>query len=63
MNFDELAKYKHTLGYLTESVDLLENDYKFLTAGNVFMDDLVDMWIKWKREEELDPMAFRPRSV
>jgi glutamine synthetase len=60
MSAAELAKYKHTPGSLAEAVDALENDYKFLTAGNVFTDDLVEMWIKWKREEELDPMALRP---
>jgi glutamine synthetase len=60
MNADELAKYKHTPGSLGEAVDALEKDHKFLTAGNVFTNDLVEMWIKWKREEELDPMALRP---
>ena len=60
MSAEELAKYKHTPGSLAEAVDALENDYKFLTAGNVFTDDVVEMWIKWKREEELDPMALRP---
>ncbi len=60
MSAEELAKYKHTPGSLAEAVDALENDYKFLTAGNVFTDDVVEMWIKWKREEELDSMALRP---
>jgi glutamine synthetase len=60
MSAEELAKYKHTPGSLAEAVDALENDHKFLTAGNVFTNDLVEMWIKWKREEELDPMALRP---
>ncbi len=56
----ELAKYRHTPGSLAEAIDALENDYKFLTAGDVFTDDLVAMWIKWKREEELDPLSLRP---
>jgi glutamine synthetase len=45
---------------LAEAVDALEKDHKFLLAGDVFTDDLVKMWIKWKREEELDPLALRP---
>jgi glutamine synthetase len=45
---------------LNEAIDALEKDYKFLTAGDVFTDDLVEMWIKWKRENELDEMALRP---
>jgi len=60
MSAEELAKYEHTPGSLAEAIDALEQDHKFLTAGDVFTDDLVQMWIKWKREEELDPMALRP---
>jgi len=56
----ELAKYKHTPASLAEAIDALEEDHDFLTAGDVFTDDLVDMWIKWKRREELDQMALRP---
>ncbi len=56
----ELAKYKKTPGSLAEAIDALEADNKFLTEGGVFTDDLVQMWIKWKREEEIDPMALRP---
>ncbi|MBN1795622.1 MAG: type I glutamate--ammonia ligase [Sedimentisphaerales bacterium] len=57
---EELAKYQHTPGSLTEAINALEKDHKFLMAGGVFTDDLVQMWIKWKREKELAPMALRP---
>jgi len=57
---EELAKYPKTPGTLAEAIDALEADYKFLTVGNVFTDDLVQMWIKWKRDEELEPLALRP---
>jgi glutamine synthetase len=60
LSSDELAKYRHTPGTLGEAVDALEKDHKFLTAGDVFTDDLVEMWVKWKREEELEPLALRP---
>jgi glutamine synthetase len=60
MTPDELAKYPKTPGSLAEAIEALENDHKFLTAGNVFTDDLVETWITWKREEELDPLALRP---
>ncbi|MCH7557568.1 MAG: type I glutamate--ammonia ligase [Planctomycetes bacterium] len=60
MTPEELDKYPKTPGSLAEAVDALEKDHKFLTAGNVFTDDLVEMWIKWKREEELGPLALRP---
>ena len=40
--------------------DALEKDHKFLTEGDVFTDDLIETWIQWKREKELDEIALRP---
>ena len=60
MSPEELAKYKHTPGSLDEAIDALEDDHKFLTEGGVFTDDLVESWVKWKREEELIPLHLRP---
>jgi glutamine synthetase len=60
MSPEELGKYPKTPGSLAEAIDALEKDHKFLTAGDVFTDDLVEMWIKWKRENELDELALRP---
>ena len=60
LSSEELAKYKHTPGSLAEAINALEQDHAFLTAGDVFTDDLVEMWIEWKRKEELDEMALRP---
>ncbi|MHC5060577.1 MAG: type I glutamate--ammonia ligase [Planctomycetota bacterium] len=60
MTAEELNNYPKTPASLAEAIDALEADHKFLLAGDVFTDDLVEMWIKWKRQEELDPMALRP---
>jgi glutamine synthetase len=60
MTPEELDKYPKTPGSLNEAIDALEKDHKFLTAGGVFTDDLVEMWIKWKRENELNELALRP---
>ena len=57
---EELAKFPHTPGSLAESIDALEKDHEFLKAGGVFTDALIGSWIKWKREEELAPLALRP---
>ena len=56
----ELARYKHTPGTLEDAIDALEADHKYLTQGGVFTDDLVEMWIKWKRDEEIKPLHLRP---
>ena len=60
MTPEELDKYPKTPGSLAEAIEALEKDHKFLLAGGVFTDDLVEMWIKWKREKELDEMSLRP---
>ncbi len=60
LSADELAKHPHTPGSLEEAINSLEKDHAFLTAGDVFTDDLIEKWINWKRTEELDPMALRP---
>jgi glutamine synthetase len=60
MTPEELAKYPKTPGSLAEAIDALEKDHKFLLAGGVFTEDLIETWINWKREKELDEMALRP---
>ncbi len=60
MSKAELEGYDHTPANLEEAINALEADHKFLTAGGVFTDDLIQTWIDWKREEELSPMALRP---
>jgi len=57
---EELDNYPKTPGSLAEAIEALEKDHKFLTVGGVFTDDLVEGWIKWKRQEELNPLALRP---
>jgi glutamine synthetase len=60
MTREELASTPKTPGSLEEAIAALEKDHKFLTAGGVFTDDLIESWITWKREKELDEMHLRP---
>ena len=41
-------------------LNALEVDNDFLTEGGVFTQDLIDMYIAYKRENEVDPVALRP---
>jgi glutamine synthetase len=41
-------------------MNALEKDHKFLTEGDVFTEDLIETWIQWKREKEIDEIALRP---
>ncbi len=60
MSPEELAETKVTPASLEEAIDSLEQDYEYLTKGDVFTEDVITGWIKWKREEELAPLRLRP---
>ena len=49
-----------TPGSLEEAIAALEQDHAFLLRGDVFTGDLVQTWIAYKREKELDPIRLRP---
>lgn len=57
---EEKARVKDLPGSLTEVLNALEVDNDFLTEGGVFTQDLIDMYISYKRENEVDPVALRP---
>ena len=46
-------------GSLEEVLDALEADNEFLKAGNVFTDDLIEMYIDLKRQD-VDALRLRP---
>jgi glutamine synthetase len=60
MSKAELASTKKTPGSLEEAINALKADHEFLLKGDVFTQDLVDAWITWKEEKELDEMHLRP---
>jgi glutamine synthetase len=60
MTAEELADTPKTPGSLEEAIDALEKDHEFLKKGEVFTQDLIDAWISWKRDKELDEMKLRP---
>jgi len=60
MTQEELSGTRKTPGSLKEAIDALEQDHEFLTKGDVFTQDVVDTWIKWKRDNEINPMNLRP---
>jgi glutamine synthetase len=57
---EDFAKIPTVPGSLAEAIDALEKDNEFLLRGNVFTKDLIDMWIDYKRENEIDPIRLRP---
>ena len=57
---EELAEVPKTPGALDEALDALERNHAFLLRGDVFTADVVETWIKYKREKEVDAMRLRP---
>ena len=45
---------------LEASLAALEENYEFLTEGDVFSEDLIDTYIDYKRENEIAPVRLRP---
>ncbi len=57
---EELSKVPSTPGSLDAALDALEKDHEFLLKGDVFTQDVIDMWIEYKRTSEVDPIRMRP---
>ncbi|MPY80500.1 MAG: type I glutamate--ammonia ligase [Actinophytocola sp.] len=57
---EELANVAQVPADLGSVLDNLERDHDFLLEGGVFTSDVVETWIDFKREHEIDPMRLRP---
>jgi glutamine synthetase len=47
-------------GSLSEALSRLREDSAFLLKGDVFSSDLIDSWIAYKTENEVDHVRLRP---
>src|SRR4051794_30737777 len=57
---EELAKVPQVPGSLPEVLDALEADHEYLLAGGVFTPDVIETWVEYKRENEVDALRLRP---
>ena len=57
---EELVDVPSVPGSLPGALDALENDHDFLLRGDVFTKDVIETWIEYKRENEVDPLRLRP---
>jgi glutamine synthetase len=57
---EELSKVPQVPGSLDAVLAALEEDQAFLKAGGVFTDDLIETWLTYKRENEVDALRLRP---
>ncbi len=57
---DELADVAQVPASLDAVLDALEADHDYLLEGGVFTSDLIETWIAYKRETEIDQLRLRP---
>ncbi|MEE8107065.1 MAG: type I glutamate--ammonia ligase [Planctomycetota bacterium] len=55
-----LREIPSTPATLDAALDALETDHEFLLRGDVFSQDLIEAWIGYKRENEVNELALRP---
>lgn len=60
---EELSNIPTTPGSLEEALTALESDYDFLLKGDVFTEDVIETWITYKRENEVQPAKLYPTPV
>ncbi|MGQ9697889.1 MAG: type I glutamate--ammonia ligase [Armatimonadota bacterium] len=57
---EEKKLVRSTPGSLGEVLSALEDDHAYLLKGGVFTPDVIETWIAYKRERELEQVALRP---
>jgi glutamine synthetase len=56
----EAKEVKSTPGSLDQALDALEADHAFLLRGDVFTKDVIETWLTYKRDKEVDAIRLRP---
>jgi len=57
---EELKDIPTVAGSLLEALECLKADHSFLLKGDVFTEDLIEKWIEYKMDAEVDPIRMRP---
>jgi len=57
---EQRAKIKALPNCLENALAALKIDHDFLLKGNVFTSDLIDTWIEYKLNNEINPLRARP---
>ena len=56
----EAAKVPTMPGSLDDALQNLEKDHEFLLKGGVFSEELLEAWVSYKRNREVDMLRLRP---
>lgn len=58
--YEDIEKLPHSL---EAALDALRDDYEFLTEGDVFSQDLIDVWLDMKMRDEVEPSRVYPHPL
>ena len=57
---EELKTIPTVPGSLYTALNALEKDNGYLLRGGVFTQDVIDIWLEYKRKKEIDGVRMRP---
>ncbi len=57
---EELKEVPSLPGSLEQALEALQKDHKFLLKGDVFNEELIQLWINYKMKNEVNPVRMRP---
>ena len=60
---EELKDIPQDAGHLEEALECLEQDHEFLLKGDVFTEDVIETWIEYKYDKEVNPVRMRPSPL
>jgi glutamine synthetase len=60
---EELKDVPKMPGSLDEALECLRKDHKFLLKGDVFTEDVIQTWINYKMDKEVNPVRLRPHPL
>jgi glutamine synthetase len=60
---EELKDVPKMPGSLEEALDCLKKDHKFLLKGDVFTEDVLQTWMDYKLQKEINPVRLRPHPI
>ncbi len=63
LNPDELASVPKVPVSLKESLEALRQDHEFLLRGDVFTEDVIDTWIWYKTDREIEALRQHPHPL
>ncbi len=60
LSVEEAKNVPTVPGSLDQAIKCLQQDYEFLLAGEVFTRDVIETWVEYKIENEVNPIRLRP---